>query len=1005
MSLSAAEIARFREAQKAAAAAAPEQPAPGAVAEKEQEEPGYGEVVGQGLKHGVYQGWAGTLDALESMTKPGSGPAMAIARRVLPNSVVNRYLDPMRFFVPMEVLDEQYSDKRRQAAEEAAPKPKSTGNAVKDMLGSAGSSVGDGALMPGAGTGKLAQLSSIVAKEGAKSAAKGIAGAFGRDVSVSATAGAFGEGGKMLGEGLAGEFTEDEATKKRVGALFALPAGLLGGVAGATRPGAIWEGGKAAGKMVGKASSYTWNVGKSAIKAASAVSNKEETRTLRQIFSDEMGSLLKVEQGVVTKSMQDFMRAVVERDPGLAREMNKSIDSLRKSGMSEEDILQIVSPATLSGNKALALAEKAGVEHAVSAKRVPDVLAKEAQREQALAGAADKATEGVLAANPAMLSAYKRVTGASPDMKEAGYSVRGFRNMGVAARDAARARARATLDALPRLDSVEESNLGQTVMDAQRAVRGRAPDAPHLPPGMWEQKEALYNKVKEIGRGEQADTSLLAQIIEADSKLIGKGTTVGATPLQVRELVDRPVTMESVVLARQDVNKEIRRLSSVPGANADVQYLSRYKDTLDSILNKGSTELRDALSKADTFYGEKYAPLFREGLPGQMMKQATLLAPGETRLVSSNTMSAFTKNADTMNEFVRLASGQLSGKPRPDMYQALGRYLEGDLAKKIRNGDIKPENFDRWVEANQHALKVVPETAMKLEKQVSTIISENARAAKHEARMKAVLGGPVSSSIGPAQAKTVWTDALTEGNNMEFLIAGAKNAAKKAGRDEKAVVGGMLKEAMALGNPYTDGVYDAAKAGAFLESSSRGLRILFKHALGSDKAAGEHLDTLKQIAKLQQRAAELSIKHAPIDLGGFKDPLQASIGTSIQGVTGLGKSMAEGRVSAGAWAPVYLGVRLVGAKVKAAHNKAWEAQTLNPREANNYLKTLLKMENGQMPSGKEVDAAFGPGVDAAITDAARRARGAAENILVPDEIRLHLLRGMLIGEGQAYKDE
>ena len=119
---------------------------------------------------------------------------------------------------------------------------------------------------------------------------------------------------------------------------------------------------------------------------------------------------------------------------------------------------------------------------------------------------------------------------------------------------------------------------------------------------------------------------------------------------------------------------------------------------------------------------------------------------------------------------------------------------------------------------------------------------------------------------------------------------------------------------------------------SFLNNANpRSLKVLFSE---------EQLTNLRQLGELEKHIkASPGIVDTPSPFETTNDGLRRILGTSIEGMTGLYKSIAENRVGP-AWATVYLGTRLVGRQEYGLLDRVMQKAVTDPAFAQALVKSV-----------------------------------------------------------------
>ena len=130
----------------------------------------------------------------------------------------------------------------------------------------------------------------------------------------------------------------------------------------------------------------------------------------------------------------------------------------------------------------------------------------------------------------------------------------------------------------------------------------------------------------------------------------------------------------------------------------------------------------------------------------------------------------------------------------------------------------------------------------------------------------------------------------------------------------------------------TEGQPNEISITAFLNNANpRSLKVLFSE---------EQLANLRQLGELEKHIkASPGVVDTPSPFETTNDGLRRILGTSLEGMTGLYKSIAENRVGP-AWATIYLGTRLVGRQEYGLLDRVMQKAVTDPAFAQALVKSV-----------------------------------------------------------------
>lgn len=847
---------------------------------------------------------------------------------------------PLPYSAMYAFLPKEWADKLNPSLSVAkavmSPTPEQLANAVPDMTGEATKRlVGDIPEAPNA----IAKFlgAGVEAMGGTAGLPAGGAGSLGKNLMMGFGAGEGGEVGGFAGKGVGKALGGTGETGEALGTLA---GGILGGNLNTMRGNAMGKAGGAAGGVVSDIAAAT--------KATWDAKRADDARGVAQIFFDNYGTLRADTKGVMEQVVNENVARLLAQDPAAQDSLLEFNKAIKAAGMSPEDTAlfnigqQVATPGLV--------------------KTVENYIPSDLQETA-------KILQRRTAQQQAIGAVYKRLLGeqAVTDTKTLEQSLEEMRREYLLANKGLDALVHEAKAGIATFTPAEFATQGQRVRDTFDALKkaslatfeARYAEVANfadsiglsydLSPAL-KQTQAMLKQT-----ATQLDPTQVSPSIRNLAALIERSK--GAKGVEVRDkdgILDLgklfaskdavPVTLgdlnEAITVLNDDISAAYRS-----GDATKVRNLLTIKKELDAaILSQSPPAVAETYFKIRADYATLHSPRFKEGINYQLDRTAPVSRAGEEMVRDEDIMAKYTakdKNGNisptAMKEFDNLFGGAIPGTQAvPQMYKELGTYMENGFTKQVLGKEkFSPEGAEKWMKENSEAIDRVPGLRDKLESRGDMIYQAQLEKEARAEQFREIAGGPLDQLVGPVQAKSLYTAAMSDPRKMGQLLA-ALNTDKKA----------VVKEIMQLADPFKRGPSGAleydGKALLKLLSAGSGpngegpssLQVAFRKAFG-DKEGDAQIERLRAIATLQERQALTSggSLRPSQTVGGMENPAGQSAASIISGV----KSWVEGRTS-GVWFGTQFGSRFLNAKVQVALEKAQAKALYDPDTAKAILE-------------------------------------------------------------------
>lgn len=381
--------------------------------------------------------------------------------------------------------------------------------------------------------------------------------------------------------------------------------------------------------------------------------------------------------------------------------------------------------------------------------------------------------------------------------------------------------------------------------------------------------------------------------------------------------INFPEAVKLLQVSTESRNNALRNLtdSQLSGkerlaAQANFDKINALHTDIENMLYKAVPKLGAEYKNFKTAYRDVYGEAYEKYLPLLLgAKRPT----GE--FLTSN--EAVLKRAFETGENVKDVSFLLgqSDSGRELMTAATMDWLRG---KPIfdKDGLIDPKKLQNVLKTNKNIVDSLPPyLKQSLGDELEAGKAYAARMSQLEARKEAFfdkdLDDLIAKSVRPgADPQALIDRALKDPADMLLLT-------KALGRDPNRLE--ALRRAV-----YKSAADESPNASieAFLaKANEKSLKYLF---------SDEQLNNLKQLAILEKHVkASPGIVETPSPFETTNDSMKRILGVSLEGVTGIGKAIAEKRVGT-AWSTVYLGMRLIGRQEYSVLDRVMQKAVTDP---------------------------------------------------------------------------
>lgn len=819
---------------------------------------------------------------------------------------------------------------------------------------------------------------------------------------LGAGSGELGEIGKFALGGL-GETVGGKTGRDIGGAVGEVAGSALGGYANVIRMNAV-------GKALTSPVEAVANAGKS-LKATLDAKKAGDTRDLTTIFLDNYGDLKSKAMNMLDERAAQKVADTISRDPLWQKQLQEFEDATRRTGV-EPDAFTV---GQKTGNPTLTLLE---ANRKLTGAQAEQALAKKETQQPAIANAYRAIVDKALPTNPAALKEsfelYRAATQAQADRLIAGEAALRERQPNWSDTQLADS-GKGLRDIYDQQKTAAKAEFDQRYGELYKATRGIGID---IAPVVRDTQEVLKPLRSQV------DTAVVPDSIRRLDSLIKRSEM--ARRVAAEEAANRPFYMQNQPLPMRKDNysfEELHDLSSALSADAHAAIVAKDLDKAKS-LNRINEALQNQMQRQTPpelwqqfqgiqgDYATKYVPRFKEGTNFNLDREATVANRAREKITDQNVWGAYLKKGDMvdkMEQFDNAFGGRL-GPRVPQAYDQLSQAIANRYSKEVLNPGFNQDRHAAFLADYDAALDRVPNLRADLEKTATNIDAIQQSKQSILDRYKEVVGSPVTTSVGPAQAQQLFIQAMADPAKMQRLLASpVANTPQKAQS--------VLREAMLYANPMSNGAYDPTKLTKLLDMGQKypgepgTLGMLFEKALG--KSQGQlHEMRLRGIATLMEREAMTDPNSLRFESAG-KGPVREATGQSAASIlTGL-NSMDRG--FGATYFPLLSAGRFLNNKVQKQMAASMERALYDPQMSDAIFELARSSANGGQVSRGRLDLVLGKSAWAQdlIKELADHgfilghvARGAAYGLQqtiqdkkdmaddVRDEIRFERLRGM-----------
>lgn len=557
----------------------------------------------------------------------------------------------------------------------------------------------------------------------------------------------------------------------------------------------------------------------------------------------------------------------------------------------------------------------------------------------------------------------------------------------------------------------EKGEVGQAVHNARDKMSEQSYSVAE---GKYAHAEEMFDRegveIPSGGVRDQAKEILTQFYPQVDPKSVPKvvknilaATGKEATPL-VKSLAEHDLLSSEMTAEEANRDLTLKEANDLAKALGEAEFNARGKENFEAARNaralkekvlksiddsKASPEAKAAYTEARRYYSEDHAPRFQEKIGKELGKVRGGAAAGREVVPNELVLERVLGGGDAKLIDSALKEADVLFSSHPEALQKIITIgVENKFHEDVLGKTFSKDRFERDVEAfkkrYQPALDRVPEIGAKIDRESSRLYTLETEKAAEIKRYEDIMHGPVTKSVGYAQAKVMFQEALAKPEKMEELIRATKGAASKE----------MVKELFDQADPFRGGEYDPdalllmLKAGKSSPDSPSSMKILFDSAFGP-KLAQHHIDTLEAIARFAKRQAATDPKSLQIGQILDQSPIKEATGSSAASIISSIRAQAAGNTSSSYVAVLTLS-RFVNAKMQAAMSKAMHNALYDPEMADAILEMSSKPANQAMSVTSAVKVGFDKIKDA-------NGRNMLERMIDAGYVKDYTSRGLLYG--------
>lgn len=674
-------------------------------------------------------------------------------------------------------------------------------------------------------------------------------GAITRNIVAGAGMGEFADvGGKMLG-GVLGYFDPD--WKKAGEVAGNVIGGIIGGPANITRVRTMGKAGQEAAGPIGAAAQGVKSVFQS-IKA-------KDGRDLWEVFSSEYSGLRDKTIGLIQQWTNASLASVIKRDMFAKDNVAKFVDDANVGK---------VTPL----NYGLAEITKVPTLTATVQQRVP----KDYAESLAMRNAAGERQNQIVTAYDSMVPTVGAKLPATPAAAEASAKV--FRQITMAKDRALAAEKQSVIDQFPAYTADNQYAMGEQarqIRDARYQAAWQASSQDYAAAEQAFDREGVKIPTGDTVTEARAILKQFYSKIDPNEtvppvveRLIGP---LKAEPKKATDLIlpsdlaaerDARLAAEAEKtkdLSLKDANDLVRALNTAKskavslGQGDKFGAAEKIQETILDAINssKASPEAKAMYETARSNYKTNVAEPFLSETGKALGKERGGAYAGREVIKSEDVFPKFLKDGPTgMADFDRIYGKD--PQARAMLNAALMDKFRGDVLTGSQSTDALAARMEKFKRDNSAALVRFPQSQSKMEKAAADLAKLKSEQDTEVARYKDIMGSPVTTEIGPLQAKTFYQNMLADPLKTRDFIA------KIPANKREAATQGMVKEMWLQANPMKDGVYDAKPlltmlhAGKTDPAKASSMQQWSEAAFGKEEGKA-HMDRLEAIGNFMKR--------------------------------------------------------------------------------------------------------------------------------------------------------
>lgn len=393
--------------------------------------------------------------------------------------------------------------------------------------------------------------------------------------------------------------------------------------------------------------------------------------------------------------------------------------------------------------------------------------------------------------------------------------------------------------------------------------------------------------------------------------------------------INFPEAIRLLQVSTEARNNAIRNLNDAQMAGrsrevAQVQFdkINALHKDIESMVTSAIPKMGNEYKNFKSAYNDVYGAAYERYLP---LLLGTKRPTGEFLTSNEAVLKRVFETGENVDDIAFLLGNSAEGKAL--LTSAASDWLR---SKPIfdKDGFVDPKKLQKVLDNNKNIVDKLPQAVKAgFYDELDAGKAFAARMAQLERRKEMVADEELNRLLAKATRKgadpaTLIDRALRDPADMTMLV----NAlGRKEPQRLEALRRSVFKQA-------TEGTSDVASIQEFLNKANpRSLKALFSE---------EQLNNLRQLGELEKHIkASPGIVDTPSPFETTNDGLRRVLGTSVEGMTGLYKSIAENRVGP-AWATIYLGMRLVGRQEYGLLDRVMQKAVTDPAFAQALVKSV-----------------------------------------------------------------